>query len=103
MTVGDGLALDVVLERLNGQKLRKVAADRWQSLCPAHGDRNPSLSIRSVSGRVLRIVDDLVRCFQLSMGDLFDSESERCIGMTMAEQLFAGTPQRKETFTKRIR
>jgi hypothetical protein len=41
-----------LLERLQGVKA--TGRDRWVARCPAHSDRNPSLSVRALAdGRVL--------------------------------------------------
>ena len=46
---------DHLLERLQG--VRQRGPDRWVAVCPAHQDRDPSLSIRDQGDRVL------VHCF----------------------------------------
>ena len=65
-----------LLERLDGVK--RTGPDRWVAQCPAHDDRNPSLSIRETGDRVL------LRCWSgceahaivsaagLRMADLFE-------------------------------
>ena len=64
-----------VLARLIGVK---ETANGWQSLCPAHEDRNPSLSItRGDDGRVLLkcftgcTVADICRAIGIEEKDLF--------------------------------
>jgi len=42
---------DALIARLDGCK--RTGADRWLALCPAHDDKNPSLSIREIEDRVL--------------------------------------------------
>ncbi len=43
---------DAILARLD--KVRQTAGNRWMACCPAHEDRDPSLSIRKLpNGRVL--------------------------------------------------
>jgi hypothetical protein len=34
--------IDLVLQRLDGFKLRENGRDRWRACCPAHGGSNPS-------------------------------------------------------------
>lgn len=43
--------LDGLLARLSG--VRQSGPDRWIARCPAHDDRDPSLSIRDAGDRVL--------------------------------------------------
>ena len=53
---GVHVTASVLLNRL--RSVRQTGADRWLARCPAHADRNPSLSIRELGdGRVL------VHCF----------------------------------------
>lgn len=59
-------------------KVRKTGSARWVALCPAHGDRSPSLSIReSDDGRVLLhcftgcSASEVVQAVGLSLSDLF--------------------------------
>jgi len=44
-----------LLDRLEG--VREVGPNKWQALCPAHDDHNPSLSIAVVDGKIL------LKCF----------------------------------------
>ncbi len=37
----------------NLQKVKKVGPDKWIARCPAHDDKNPSLSIKDSGGTVL--------------------------------------------------
>ncbi len=43
--------LDILLSRLD--KVKSVGAGKWLACCPAHDDRNPSLSIKLHDDRVL--------------------------------------------------
>jgi hypothetical protein len=68
------------LELITGRAPRSTGKDRWMALCPAHDDRNPSLSIRALPDKVL------IHCFagcpteavletlQRGWGDLFEEE-----------------------------
>lgn len=72
-------AIDNVLARLDGFKLRESGRDRWRSCCPAHGGKNPSaLSIGVGSdGQVLLrcwhgcTVDQVAQALGLDLQDLF--------------------------------
>ncbi len=66
-----------VLERLSKVKHRK--ADQWMACCPAHDDRDPSLSIKEAhDGKVLLhcwsgcTADDIVAAIGLELSDLFE-------------------------------
>ena len=45
------MSIDALLAHLKAVK--RVGSNRWQARCPAHDDRNPSLSIKDDSGCVL--------------------------------------------------
>jgi hypothetical protein len=72
-------ALDVVLSRLDGFKLRENGRDRWRACCPAHGGSNPSaLSVGlGDDGRVLLrcwhgcSADQVAQALGLELADLF--------------------------------
>jgi hypothetical protein len=58
--------------------VRRTARDRWSASCPAHRDRQPSLSVRELDdGRVLLHcfggcpVDEVVAALGLELADLF--------------------------------
>ena len=65
-----------LLQRLEGVK--ETGPDTWIALCPAHDDRNPSLSIKQISDRLLvRCMahcetGDVLAAVGLKMTDLFD-------------------------------
>lgn len=69
-------AVERLLSRLGG--VRRAGALKWTARCPAHEDRNPSLSIREVEGRVLVHcfggceVHDVLAAVGLTLGDLFE-------------------------------
>jgi putative DNA primase/helicase len=77
MTAG---ALERVLARLRSARQR---GSKWTALCPAHEDREPSLSITAKNGKVLLHchagcpTEDVVAALGLSMADLFDEERPR--------------------------
>jgi hypothetical protein len=67
---------DLLLARL--QRVKQSGAGRWMACCPAHEDRNASLSIRQVDdGRLLVhcfagcSVDEVTRAAGLELSDLF--------------------------------
>lgn len=47
--------IEDLLQRL--KKVKKTGPDKWQSCCPAHEDRSPSMSIKESDGTIL------VHCF----------------------------------------
>lgn len=50
------MSAENILQRL--EKVKKTGRDKWQSRCPAHDDKGPSLSVREMDdGRVL------IHCF----------------------------------------
>lgn len=50
------MKIDLILDRV--EKSRKTGPDSWVCCCPAHGDKNPSMTLRELDdGRVL------VHCF----------------------------------------
>lgn len=68
--------IDNLLHRL--EKLKQVSQDKWIALCPAHGDRNPSLSMRELDdGKVLLkcwagcSAEEIVSALGLQLRDLF--------------------------------
>ena len=89
------MTAETLLARLS--KVRKMGADRWMSLCPAHADKSPSLSIRELSdGRIL------LHCWTgCSVESILDS-----VGLTF-DDLFPerlpeiGYPRVKPTFSSR--
>jgi len=74
---GREMNLQNFLDRLNGVK---KTATGWQALCPAHEDKNPSLSIGRENGRVLLHchagckTSDIMKSMGLEMKDLFVDE-----------------------------
>lgn len=88
MTVPEqvGGAVEHVLDRLD--KVKRTG-DGWVARCPAHEDRNPSLSIGEGSdGRVLLnchagcSLDAILRALHLDERSLFPPREERCIVAT---------------------
>ena len=72
---------DVFLSRLT--KVRATGRGTWVACCPAHQDKNPSLSVRETDdGRVLVHcfaecpVSDVVAAVGMSMTDLFPADAK---------------------------
>lgn len=67
--------LDGLLARLDG--VRQSGPDRWIARCPAHDDRDPSLSIRDAGDKVLVrchagcSAESIVGALGLTLADLF--------------------------------
>lgn len=73
--------IDTVLSKLHGVKR---TGDSWQALCPAHEDRQASLSIAEKDGKILLHChancrpDDVVKALGLQMRDLFQIDTRIC-------------------------
>jgi hypothetical protein len=74
-------AAALLLDRLGG--VRETGPSRWIARCPAHEDRNPSLSVRELDdGRVLLHdfggcdVQAVLAALGLTLADLFERPSE---------------------------
>lgn len=74
--------IDVVLARLD--KVKANGAGKWKACCPAHDDRDPSLSIREAEdGKVLLHcwagceTDSIAAAIGLTIRDLFPSEQRQ--------------------------
>jgi DNA primase len=69
--------IEKLLERL--EKVRRMGAGRYMACCPAHDDKNPSLSIRDDGERVLIHCfagcdsQDVIDAVGLRWGDLYDT------------------------------
>jgi len=74
------VTIEEFLSRLEG--VRQVSDGSWMALCPAHDDRNPSLSIQLADDRILIHCfagcspQTVVRAMGLEMKDLFLEEEE---------------------------
>ncbi len=73
-------ACDRILPLVEGG--RQVGTNRWKAQCPAHRDRNPSLSIRQTEDRALVkcwagcATSEIVAAIGLTLADLFDDQRE---------------------------
>lgn len=68
--------IDLVLSRLD--KVRAAGAGRWKACCPAHDDRDPSLSIREADDSKVLLhcwagcsTTDVLAAIGLTVRDLF--------------------------------
>jgi len=67
---------ELLLARLD--RVKQTGPDSWLACCPAHDDRNPSLSIKQVSDKLLVKcmahceTGDVMAAVGLSLSDLFD-------------------------------
>ena len=73
------MSADVLLSRLHGVK--KTGRDRWMALCPAHGDKRPSLSVRETDDGTTLInclggcgALDVLEAVDLAWSDLFPAK-----------------------------
>jgi hypothetical protein len=72
-------AIDLVLQRLEGFKLRENGRDRWRACCPAHGGSNPSalsIGIGQDDAVLLKCwhgcsADQVAQALCLELSDLF--------------------------------
>lgn len=75
------MSVDTLIERLH--KVKRTGNGRWMACCPAHNDRNPSLSIRDDDGKVLLhcfagcAVSDIVAAIGLELSDLFPPDDRQ--------------------------
>jgi len=68
------MRIDVLLDRLD--RVRQAGPGRWMACCPAHDDKNPSLSLRELDdGRIL--LHDFAGC---AAADVLSA-----IGLTLAD------------------
>lgn len=75
-TAGERLA-DMLLA--NGNTAKPSGSNTWQAQCPAHPDRNPSLTITQIEGQALVYchagchIDAVLAALKLGKSDLFDN------------------------------
>lgn len=74
--------IDVVLQRLD--KVKAAGAGKWKACCPAHDDKDPSLSIREADdGKVLLHcwagcdTESITAAIGLTVRDLFPGNDQR--------------------------
>lgn len=78
------MALAEILQRLADHRLKPAGDGRWMALCPAHGDRTPSLSVaRGTGGKALVhchagcTAESVMSAIGLGIGDLFDGDDRK--------------------------
>lgn len=90
--------IDVILARLD--KVKANGAGKWKACCPAHDDRDPSLSIREADdGKVLLHcwagcdTESITAAIGLTIRDLFPDSGQRPVrrGPSKAVQQFEAT------------
>lgn len=74
--------IDLLLPRLD--KVKAIGAGKWTACCPAHNDRDPSLSIRETEDGTVLVhcwagctATDITAALGLTLRDLFPSKGER--------------------------
>ncbi len=73
------MTLEHFLSRLD--KVKKISFSEYTALCPAHDDRNPSLSVTEKDGKILLhchrgcTPEEIVNAMGLTMKDLFANQS----------------------------
>ena len=72
------LPIELVLSRLENVRLRRT--NQWSACCPAHQDKNPSLSVRETDEGAVLIhcfsgcdVQSIVNSLGINLSDLFQS------------------------------
>ena len=72
-----------LISRLRG--VRCTGPGRWVALCPAHGDRNPSLNVRQLDDETILLkcfagcsASEVVSSVGLELKDLFPPPIEHC-------------------------
>jgi len=76
-------AIETVVDALrsNVSVVKDLGGDRYQAQCPAHDDRDPSLSVRGIDGSVLLYchagcsTDDVLSAVGLTARDLYDERN----------------------------
>lgn len=67
------------------EKTKEVGFNRWIALCPVHGDKNPSLSIKLVEDRIL------VHCFAGCSAE----EVTKAVGLSVKDLFLNSSPKKK--------
>jgi len=93
------MAVEIVLDRLS--KVRKTGSNKWLACCPAHDDKNPSLSITEIpDGRILVYcftgcsAASVVEAMDLSLADLFPDGPVK-------HHMYGGTPGHRKHQVKK--
>lgn len=92
------MTTDEILQRLEGVKREREG--QWAAKCPAHGDRKPSLAIKSADGKTLLHchvgckLADVLAALQLTEQDLFPPKAD---AGPVGEPVTTTYPYRSET------
>ncbi len=102
-----------VLSKFTGVKR---SGANWKALCPAHADRNPSLSISEKDGRILIrcmtgcVTEDVCKAAGIKIRELFVADrnedatlQQDCIGATLTLAQYARAKQLPVEFLKRLK
>ncbi|MGH8433303.1 MAG: virulence-associated protein E [Pseudomonas sp.] len=88
--------IDQLFPRLD--KVKPTGPGKWKACCPAHDDKEPSLSIREADdGKVLLhcwagcTATDITAAIGLELRDLFPGEKQQRRGPSKAAQQFEAT------------
>ena len=83
------MRIDAILSRL--EKVRKTGRDSWVACCPAHDDRNPSMTLRELDdGRIL------LHCFAgCSVEEVLASTGLSFDALVPEKPLEHGKPERR--------
>lgn len=68
------------------EKVKSVGQNRWIALCPVHGDKNPSLSIKLAEDRIL------IHCFAGCTAE----EITQAVGLSVQDLFFNSSPGKKK-------
>lgn len=77
-------------------KVKRSGENRWMALCPAHNDRNPSLSVTALPDKILVScqagchIDAVLAALKVEMSDLFfDSHKAKTSALEWAKEIVA--------------
>jgi hypothetical protein len=75
------LSIDVLLSRLD--KVRRTGPETWLASCPAHDDRQPSMTIRETGDGLILLhcfggcgIDEILLTLDMDIADLFPARPE---------------------------
>ena len=95
------MKIEEILSRFEG--VEQKAPDSWMARCPAHGDKNPSLSITlKPDGKVLMhcftgcTVEEICQAVGLKLSDLMPERPRPAASAAGTGQAAAGTGQKKK-------
>ena len=80
------------------QGVHENGADSWMARCPAHDDKNPSMSVSAKGGKILVhchagcSADAIVEAMGLNMGDLFADGGQQAYNSKGGQQAYDSKP-----------